>query len=121
MVKALFDTNILVDYLNGISAAKVELERYRDKAISLITWMEVLVGATADEAPDVRAFLSGFVMLPIDIVVANEAIRLRQSRRIKLPDSIIWASARVNNRLLVTRDIKDFGENEPGIRMPYQI
>ncbi len=39
MVKALFDTNILIDYLNGISAAKKELARYEYRAISTITWM----------------------------------------------------------------------------------
>jgi predicted nucleic acid-binding protein len=35
MVKALFDTNIFIDYLSGIAAAKKELERFPDKAISL--------------------------------------------------------------------------------------
>jgi hypothetical protein len=37
MVKALFDTNTLIDNLSGIAAAKKELERYPEKAISLIT------------------------------------------------------------------------------------
>ena len=45
MVKALLDTNILIDYLRGVGAARTELGRYQDKAISIITWMEVLVGA----------------------------------------------------------------------------
>jgi len=27
-MKALFDTNILIDYLNGIEAAREEIERY---------------------------------------------------------------------------------------------
>jgi HSP90 family molecular chaperone len=48
MVKALFETNILIDYLNGIAAAKTELGRYVDKATSVITWMEILVGTTTD-------------------------------------------------------------------------
>ena len=47
MVSALFDTNILIDYLNGVEAARTELGRYSDKAISLITWMEVMVGGRA--------------------------------------------------------------------------
>jgi hypothetical protein len=37
MVAVLFDTNILIDYLNGIPQAKTELDKYPDKAISLIT------------------------------------------------------------------------------------
>ena len=45
MVKALFDTNILVDYLNAVPEARTELQRYTERAISIITWMEVMVGA----------------------------------------------------------------------------
>ena len=37
MVKALFDTNILVDYLNAVPKARTELQHYPDKAISIIT------------------------------------------------------------------------------------
>jgi predicted nucleic acid-binding protein len=38
MVKALFDTNILVDYLNAVPEARKELQRYTEKAVSIITW-----------------------------------------------------------------------------------
>ena len=41
MVKALFDTSILVDYLNAVPEARTELQRYTEKAVSIITWMEV--------------------------------------------------------------------------------
>jgi hypothetical protein len=34
MVRALFDTNVLIDYLNGVGAAKKELARYEYRAIS---------------------------------------------------------------------------------------
>jgi predicted nucleic acid-binding protein len=44
MVKALFDTNILIDYLRGIPAAREELTCYRQKAISLVSWTEVPIG-----------------------------------------------------------------------------
>lgn len=44
-MKALFDTNILIDYLNGIAAAKKELDLYESRAISIVTWMEVMSGA----------------------------------------------------------------------------
>ena len=48
MVKALFDTNILIDYLNAVPQARAELSLHPDKAISIITWMEVMVGAEPD-------------------------------------------------------------------------
>jgi predicted nucleic acid-binding protein len=57
MVKALFDTNILIDHLNRSDEARKELARYDDRAISIVTWMEVLVGAAAPVEAATRAFL----------------------------------------------------------------
>lgn len=121
MVKALFDTNILIDYLGGVESARAELGRYDYRAISMITWMEVLVGAPArDEAP-IRAWLSSFDVIALDSTVANRAVTIRKDRRIRLPDAIVWASAQVNGLLLVSRNTKDFPASEPGVRVPYQI
>ncbi len=47
MVKALFDTNILIDQLNAMPEARKFRARFADKAISLVTWMEVMAGAPA--------------------------------------------------------------------------
>ncbi len=48
-MRALFDTNILVDYLNGVEAARREIALYEKPMISPITWMEVMVGTTPDD------------------------------------------------------------------------
>lgn len=121
MVKVLFDTNILIDYLNGIADAATEIGRYRDKAISLVTWMEVMAGASVQDEPVIKAFLSQFELLAIDAAVATEAVAIRRMRRIKLPDAIILATARTTSRILITRNTKDF---PPGadidVRMPYR-
>ena len=117
----LFDTNILIDYLNGVKQARTELERYSDKAISLITWMEVMVGAASETEEATRRFLSGFINLPIDDQVSNVAVILRKNHKIKLPDAIVWATAQVNKRIFITRNTKDFLPDEPGIRVPYQL
>ena len=106
MVKALFDTNILIDYLRGIPAAREELDRYRQKAISLVTWMEVLVGASPVTERGTREFLNGFELIAIDHGIAEQAVALRKAHRVKLPDAIVWASAQVHGILLVTRDAK---------------
>lgn len=121
MVSVLFDTNILIDYLNGIEQAKTELDRYADKAISLVTWMEVMVGATPETESLLRNFLSDFDNLPIDEQVANAAVVLRKQHKIKLPDAIVWATAQMDRRLLVTRNSKDFSPDEPGVRIPYRL
>ena len=78
MVKALFDTNILIDFLRGVHAAREELGRYQLKAISLVTWMEVLVGATPATERGTREFLNGFELVPIDQGIAERAVALRR-------------------------------------------
>lgn len=118
-MKALFDTNILIDFLNGRREARQELDRYEDRAISIVTWMEVMVGANQATAVGTRAFLDEFEVINLDAAVAERAVELRRTHRIKLPDAIIWASARLQDRLLVTRDISDFPADDPGVRMPY--
>ena len=47
-MRALLDTNVLIDYLGGIEVARDEIARHAGASISLITWMEVLVGALSD-------------------------------------------------------------------------
>ena len=121
MVKALFDTNILIDFLNGVEAARSEMALYRDSAISAITWMEVQVGTQPAEQAAIDQFLAGFAVLPIDAEVSKQAVALRKAHAIKLPDAIIWATAQVHHRLLVTRNTRDFAPTHPGIRMPYVL
>ena len=96
MVRALFDTNILIDYLGGVGAAKKELARYEYRAISTITWLEVLVGVTAEDEAAIRAWLGSFDVIALDSAIANRAVEIRKQRRIRLPDAIVWASAQVN-------------------------
>lgn len=121
MVKALFDTNILIDYLHGVAQAKEELERFDQRAISVITWMEVMVGATPQTKAGTEAFLASFELMALDEQVAERAVALRQSKRIKLPDAIVWATAQVNHCILVTRNTKDMSADEPGVRVPYTL
>jgi predicted nucleic acid-binding protein len=121
VVKAVFDTNILIDLLNGREEANNEVGRYTRLAISRISWIEVLTGARNSEDQNrVENLLDYFEVIELDEPVAREAISLRQQHRIRLPDAIIWAAARLKDSLLVTRDAKDFPIGDPGIRVPYQ-
>ena len=120
-MKALMDTNILIDYLNGIAAAREEIGRYETPLISAITWMEVMVGAIDDEQPAIRSFLSRFTQVAIDAEVAEIAVAIRREHKMRLPDAIIWASAKRESALLVSRNTKDFPADLPGVRAPYQL
>jgi predicted nucleic acid-binding protein len=120
-MNALLDTNILIDYLNGIKAAKDEIERYETVMISAITWMEVMVGAEDEENSTIKAFLSRFIQIPVNSDVAERAVTIRRQTRMRLPDAIIWASAKSENALLVSRNSKDFPPGSPDVRMPYLV
>jgi hypothetical protein len=121
-VKAVLDTNILVDFLRGIPQAKQEIERYEEAHISLITWIEILVGAEdEEEAEQLRAFMRRFVLEQIDPTTAERAVDLRRRHRMRLPDAVIWATALELGYILVTRNTRDFPSDHPSIRIPYQI
>lgn len=119
--KALFDTNILIDHLSGISAASAEIARFQDRAISIITWMEVMAGSNAADESQIRAFLTGFGCLPISAAVAERAFVVRKERKLKLPDAIILATAVASDRLLITRNTRDFSADDAGVRVPYRL
>ena len=65
MVKVLLDTNILIDYLNGLEQAQAQLNHFEDKAISLITWMEVMIGTTAATQADTSCLFNSFFGRPV--------------------------------------------------------
>ena len=119
-MRALFDTNILIDYLNGVDEAAIEIARPAERLVSIVTWMEVLAGARDDSEEEViEMFLRDFRVVDLTRRVAREAVEIRRARRIRLPDAIVWASARAESAALVTRNTKDFPKTDPKIRVPY--
>lgn len=118
--EAVFDTNILIDYLVGRDEAQREFERYTRRAVSVVTWMELQIGASNEEEGDViDLFLREFRVVDITRQVARRAVDIRRRTRLRLPDAIIWATAETESALLITRNTKDFPTNDPGVRVPY--
>ena len=118
----LFDTNILIDHLNGLAKATREITRSKDPAISVITWIEVMTGAaSSSEEAILRAFLANFQYLELTREVAERAAVIRRQKRLKMPDAIILATAEVAGRKLVTRNVKDFPSGMRGVRVPYKV
>lgn len=121
-MKAVFDTNILIDYLNGIEAAAKELALYDLRIISTISYIEVLVGATnSHDEKLTQGFLSSFKVRELSRPIADMAIGIRREHRLKVPDAIVYATARVEGCILVSRNTKDMKSNWPDIRIPYEI
>ena len=122
MSHASFDSNILIDALNGNEQAQAELERVDESWISRVTWIEVMSRVDEATAGVTRLLLSAFKIDELDAEIAERAASLRNERRsLKLADSVILASAQVRGRILVTRNTRDFPVNMPGIRVPYTL
>ena len=79
---AVFDTNIVIDALNGLTDADVEYSRYARVLISHITWIEVMVGVREDEAQVRNLLETRFEMIPLDLAVAEKSVDLRRSYRL---------------------------------------
>ena len=116
-----FDTNIVIDLLTGRRDAAQLYQSCDRTVISRIVWMEVLIGAAEDDA-EVRAFLRrNFEVYPIDETLADTAIELRRSYRLKLPDALVWATALELSGVLYTRNTTDFNDSMAGVQIPYRV
>jgi len=121
-VKAAFDTNILIDYISGIPQAKSTIDEIDEPIISAISWIEVMVGAkSSDEADIIRSFLNGFHLCQLTQDISEIAVAVRRARKIRLPDAIIWATAKHEGCMLITRNSRDFDPKAADIRIPYQL
>ena len=119
-----FDSNILIDALAGYEAAGAEIRRavaFGSRAwISRMVWIEVLSKGSPEELRRAERLLSGFGVDEVDAEIAGRAAALRRDRpRLRAADAVVLASALVRGRVLVTRNIKDFPANMPGVRVPY--
>lgn len=121
-----FDSNILIDALKGLTPAKNEIARAAGLSgrvwISRMVWVEVMSKGAPEALKRTEQFLSGFIVDEVDAEIGVRAAALRRERpRLKSPDAIILATAQLRSRVLVTRNIKDFPAQLPGVRVPYTL
>ncbi len=121
--KFLLDSTILIDHLNGISAATTWLSKLEpDEAlVSVITRAEVLVRAN-EKWEEVNAFLDDYNCLAIGIDDADMAAGLRNKYHVKLPDAFQAALALREALTLVTRDVHGFEKiSDLEVKIPYYL
>ncbi len=118
--RVLVDTSLIVDLLRNVPQAAPELRRHKDVAISIVTWMEVLSGLRGKEWQIVQEFERNFPVVQLTPAIASEAVLVRRELRLKLPDAVILATAHVEQRVLLTRNTREF---KPGrfVRVPYEL
>ena len=113
-LKYLYDTNVFIDYLSDSLTNNILFSgnflTNNEIIISFITRMEFLShpNITLNEEIFFKNLIEQFDIVSITDKIEDEAIRLRKNYKLKLPDSIIAATAIETNSILVTKDIKDF-------------
>jgi len=100
----LVDTDIFIDHLRGA----VELKPGRHRLhYSVITRAELFAGsAGTDLAAQV---LAPFREITVDRAIAEQAGRIKRELGLRMPDSLIAATALEHRLSLATRNIKHFG------------
>ncbi|OIR14290.1 tRNA(fMet)-specific endonuclease VapC [mine drainage metagenome] len=103
--KFLIDTNAVLYILNG-DEILAELLNGEKLYISIISEMELLSykNITAKEMQQIKSFLSAFVIVNIDDAIRDQTIETKKNSFLKLPDSIIAATAIVLDLPLITSD-----------------
>ena len=100
----LLDTNILVYALKGISSVIPYFDE--NCFVSVITEIEItgIAGLEKKELSVRQSAVDFCTVIPLTTAIKNEAIRLKQQFRIKLPDAVIAATALVEGYTLITAD-----------------
>jgi predicted nucleic acid-binding protein len=88
------DTNIIIYFLSGDNTL-TELLNGKTIYISVISKLELLsyTGLSADEHQKVEKFISECTTIDLNTEIQIETVTIRKKYKLKLPDSIIVASA----------------------------
>lgn len=117
---AVFDTNILIDFSHQRPEAQKTLRQYSMRLISVVSWVEFLTGVPEGQDKMSRAFLQDmFDIVYPDQKIYEQTLAIRRTRRLKLPDAMIYATCLVEQVPLLTRNTKDFDDTMEGVFIPY--
>ena len=110
--KYLFDTNTLINFLQG--NAKLKEYSHVQASISIITFIEFLSfpKITSEDKILFKELIRTLQIVDLkhdDVSLIEKIIEIRSNAKIKLPDAIIAASAISIGAVLVTND-KDFSK-----------
>lgn len=106
----LIDSNIIIYAAKPEHADLRRLIEEHSPAVSVVSVVEVLGyhRLTSTERQHFEEFFAAATVLPLSDPVIDQAVKLRQMRKMTLGDALIGATALVFKRTLVTRNIKDF-------------
>ena len=120
MTVGYLDTNILIAFFGGEIAVKNALERFAGLKLPAAAYVEFMTGlkTAQEEAVFDEVIHSLFDIVQTDMKICREATALRRKMRLKLPDALIYATARAGGGVLITRNTKDFDPQAKDIEIP---
>ena len=106
----LLDSNIIIYAAQPVHTALRTLVAEHAPAVSVISQIEVLGfhKLAGQDKVWLATFFAATEVLPLSASAVEQAITLRQKRRMSLGDSIVAATALVHGRTLVTHNTSDF-------------
>jgi predicted nucleic acid-binding protein len=115
------DSNSVINYLNK----RLDLDAILkpcpncEKKISVITFIETLAwpDMTPEKEREARAFLSGCTVVELAPDICEEAVKIRRAKKLRLPDSVIAATAVVLKAPILSNDSGSYKLLWPNFRM----
>ena len=106
----LIDSNILIYAAQPAHAHLRQFIAEHAPAVSAVSYVEVLGYHQLDdeERQYVETFFRLAQVLPLSQAVLEQAVALRQQRKMSLGDALVAGTALVHGQALVTRNVEDF-------------
>ena len=111
----LIDTDVLIWHLRGNLRAGHFMKNDEAKALSAVTYMEIVRGLhDKEEARRWKSFLNGFdiEVLPIEENISAKAMfwmdEYALSHGLEIPDALIAATAEIHGLVLITGNMADY-------------
>ncbi|MCZ4223640.1 type II toxin-antitoxin system VapC family toxin [Pedobacter rhodius] len=111
----IFDTNIIIYLSKKLLTPEEVFAENMTYSISIISKMELLGYAFKNRLEElyIIELINSLNIVPLNDTIVDTTIEIRKNNKIKLPDAIIYATAKVMNGKLFTNNIADF-ENVSG-------
>lgn len=119
----LFDTDVLIWFFRGDSGAAEAIESQPDRAVSIVSLMELFQGARSQaEIRVIRRFFpdAGFRVIPVSEATSHLAATLVEEHALKdglrVADALIAATARQAASVLMSGNVRHY-RKIPGLEL----
>ncbi|MDR1211608.1 MAG: type II toxin-antitoxin system VapC family toxin [Spirochaetaceae bacterium] len=117
--KFVLDSTIAIDLLNGLPSSKPVRAKLENAKVyvSIVTRIEMLSfpNVTPEIERRINNFFKSVKVIPLNRKVEQNTIMLRRSKKLKIPDSIIAATALSLQAAIISRDDHFIRLNWPGL------